>query len=877
MKLLIINGSSLMSCVYFQKDPCILNHNKEPIGTIIAFLDLMIHLQEEIQADGICICFDGSVSNFRQEMHPEYLSRSQCLTEYREEQMSPLKEILCAMNLPYYSAEGWEADDVMASIANESEKESCTVVIATGEYDAFHLITDQTAVWQFNPMTKKSQIKKMDLAVFQNQYGFPPEYLLDYKSLMGDSSDRISGIMGMRHDIVLPLIQKYHSIENIYEALKDPDETLGLESDILEKIKNGEYIARTSYELAIIRRDIPLQFSIEDTILKEKDLSSLSPALQKLEFFDIMEQLAFACMKDDSLSLCPWKEITTQDEVESFLNDCAASNWIAVETLPNLSGIAVATEKLCGICFEHAFLGYNEFLHKLFSSPIKMVVHNSKKLYQQLRLENISRDKPILDLEVASYLLSPEDKDFSLLNLLKQYKNIFMDEPCIQEELNRMTSTPNRNMAIAHLSKRVNGIRLLCDTLLGKLKQNSLFSLYHDIELPLVKILDEMESHGILVDKQALESYGEELMEEIRKLEDKIHTLAGEKFNLNSSQQLAHILFEVFELPAEKKTKKGYSTNAQVLKKLQEEHPNVEILNCIIKYKLLSKLHTTYIIGLAKHLDMDNRIRTTFQNTATATGRLSSTEPNLQNIPIRTIEGAKFREMFVAKKENVIIAADYSQMELRILAHLAEDEKMIRNFVNSEDIHSQTASQIYRVNLNEVTKEMRRSAKTMNFGIIYGMSAFSLARESGITTAEAENFIKRYFESYPQIQKYFEAVKKDGKKNGYVRTIFGRKRWLPDLKSGNFSKRMQAERIAQNTPIQGSSADIVKLAMVAVSNKLKEVSPESKLLLQIHDELLIECSELEAPTVSLLVKKEMEQVVELKVPLLVDVRFGSTW
>ncbi len=875
MKLLIINGSSLLNLLYWEYSPDSQWQEEKDTDVIVAFLAHLQQWHKEVQADGICVTFDDTEANFRQKYLPSYRTPSQRLSPQRLAQIAPLKEILTAIDIPCYSQASWESKDVMGTVAKQAEQIGWEVVLVTGEYDAFQLITKQISVWKIIPWNKKQPILKMNLEEFQKKYEFPPTHIPDYKACMGESSERVEGIQGVQQQIILPLIQKYHSIKSIYETLHRSSDSLEVDESVLEKLTLGEEKAKHTYELAVIHCDLPLKLSLE--IIPVPQLSKLPAVLQEMKHFAIMEQLAFAPLQGEVLRQIPWTEIRTKKEAEEFLSRCETGKFLAVHKEKDLCGIAIATENQCGIFLSSTMEDYRSFHREFFKSSRNLVVHNSKILHKQLLHEEIQTNCQIEDLSIAGYLLAPDLKEYPLHSLLKTYKNIAI-EPMARHTLENLDTNPSqRQQALADFACHAQAIHSLYQPMMERLKEHSLEEVYHNIDLPLAKVLAEMEQEGILVDKIALENYGEALLLQKSQLEEEIYDLAGESFNLQSPQQLGRILFETLGLPAEKKTKNGYSTSATVLKKLEKQYPSFEILQSILKYKLLSKLYTTYVQGLLKHIQENQRIHSTFQNISTATGRLSSTEPNLQNIPIRTEQGAKFREMFVAQEGNVILTADYSQMELRIIAHLSQDKNMIHSFLQEEDIHLQTARHIFQVDRSKINQDMRHAAKAINFGILYGMSHKTLAEEIGTSVEEAKSFRSRYFECYPQIQVYLEQIKREGREKGYVSTLFGRVRWLPELKSRNFTKRSQAERMAQNTPSQGSSADIIKLAMIAVSTKLKEQTPKAKLLLQIHDELLVECPQEQQEEIAQMVKKEMEQVCKLTVPLTVQWKISKSW
>lgn len=721
--------------------------------------------------------------------------------------------------------------------------------------------------------------KDMTPDSFREQYGFEPIHMIDLKALMGDSSDNIPGVPGIGEKTAMDLIQKYESIDALYGKLPD----IEAKPAAIRKLTEGEESARHSYWLATIVTDAPLDFKPEDNLVKEPGRAAY-PLFLRLEFTKLIEKFG---LKPEETAAEPKQadftvtveQVTDQAKADELLAVWRQADHVSLLALPDLTGIVVVCKtgedaNLTAELFFEKFSGdWNGLLRALFSEDIKKVSHNVKDLMRTLLENGLPADGFVFDTALAAYLLDATAGSYDLQRLFVAYFNEELPKPLYLEK-EAFSLLGDAAQAEASFDSYATAVDALYDVLAPKLKELDMWELFEIAELPLCRVLAEMELAGCRVDARALAEFGEMLSRRAAELEQNIYDMAGESFNINSPKQLGEILFGKLGLPHGKKTKTGWSTNADVLEKLRYEAP---IVGAVLEYRQLTKLKSTYADGLLKALDPDGRVRTSFQMTVTATGRLSSTEPNLQNIPTRTDLGSEIRRMFVPADGCVLVDADYSQIELRLLAHMAGDEGMREAFLSGGDFHAETAAKVFHVDRADVTPEMRRSAKAVNFGIVYGISAFSLSQDIGVTVAEAKAYMEAYFATFPGVRKYMDDVVEKAKENGYVETLLHRRRDLPELKSSNFNLRSFGERVALNMPVQGTAADVMKLAMVAVRKRLKAEKLQARLVLQVHDELIVECPESEAETVAKLLEEEMEHVVSLSVPLTADAHWGKNW
>lgn len=877
MKLVVIDGNSLINRAFYGIR-MLTTKDGQPTNAVYGFVNILLKLLDEEKPDALCVTFDRKAPTFRHLAYEGYKAQRKGMPDELAAQLPVLKDVLAAMNIPRYELDGWEADDLIGTIAARDTAAGWETVIVTGDKDSLQLVTDSTRVKLVSTRMGQTTTKEMTPETFQETYGFAPIHIVDLKALMGDTSDNIPGVKGIGEKTAMDLIQRYQSVEAIYADVE------GVEAKpaVKKKLAEGEEQARMSYDLATIRCDAPIDFSPEDARRREPDGPALYELFLTLEFNKLIDKMGLsggpAAGRADkpAAGAVRQERVTDRVRMEELVEQWRREPWVAVLALPSLDVVAVAWDggARAALCAADRLEGYNELLRALFSGEIQKVSHNVKDLMHLLLDEGLSTDGFCFDTALAAYLLSPTDGSYELEKLGITYFN--QEFPKAKEYLAPDAFGPLADPAgpaeamCAHAALAAALYRALAP----KLEELDMHELYYGLELPLCPVLAEMERAGMLVDRRALADFGILLDGRIQADEALIYELAGEEFNINSTQQFGRILFDKLGLPPVKKTKTGYSTNADVLEKLRDKHPIVE---AVLDYRQLAKLKSTYVDGLTKVIAADGRIHTSFQNTVTATGRLSSTEPNLQNIPVRTELGAELRKMFVAPAGRVLVDADYSQIELRLLAHIAGDEHMIAAFRAGEDIHTVTASQVFGVPPEQVTHEMRRRAKAVNFGIVYGISDFSLSQDIGVTRAEAKAYMEKYFEKYSGVHAYMTQVVERAKADGYVSTLMGRRRWLPELKSSNFNLRSFGERVALNMPIQGTAADLIKKAMLHVDGRLRREGLEARLVLQVHDELIVECPEGEAEQVQRLLAEEMEHVAELAVPLTAEAHAGKSW
>ena len=877
MKLMVIDGNSLINRAFYGIR-MLTTKDGQPTNAVYGFVNILLKLLDEEKPDALCVTFDRKAPTFRHLAYEGYKAQRKGMPDELAAQLPVLKDVLAAMNIPRYELDGWEADDLIGTIAARDTAAGWETVIVTGDKDSLQLVSDATRVKLVSTRMGQTTTKEMTPETFREAYGFDPVHIVDLKALMGDTSDNIPGVKGIGEKTAMDLIQRYQSVEAIYADVE------GVEAKpaVKKKLAEGEEQARMSYDLATIRCDAPIDFSPEDARRREPDGPALYELFLALEFNKLIDKMGLsggpAAGRADkpAAGAVRQERVTDRVRMEELVEQWRREPWVAVLALPSLDVVAVAWDggARAALCAADRLEGYNELLRALFSGEIQKVSHNVKDLMHLLLDEGLSTDGFCFDTALAAYLLSPTDGSYELEKLGITYFN--QEFPKAKEYLAPDAFGPLADPAgpaeamCAHAALAAALYRALAP----KLEELDMHELYYGLELPLCPVLAEMERAGMLVDRRALADFGILLDGRIQADEALIYELAGEEFNINSTQQFGRILFDKLGLPPVKKTKTGYSTNADVLEKLRDKHPIVE---AVLDYRQLAKLKSTYVDGLTKVIAADGRIHTSFQNTVTATGRLSSTEPNLQNIPVRTELGAELRKMFVAPAGRVLVDADYSQIELRLLAHIAGDEHMIAAFRAGEDIHTVTASQVFGVPPEQVTHEMRRRAKAVNFGIVYGISDFSLSQDIGVTRAEAKAYMEKYFEKYSGVHAYMTQVVERAKADGYVSTLMGRRRWLPELKSSNFNLRSFGERVALNMPIQGTAADLIKKAMLHVDGRLRREGLEARLVLQVHDELIVECPEGEAEQVQRLLAEEMEHVAKLAVPLTAEAHAGKSW
>ena len=878
MKCMVIDGNSIINRAYYGIRPLT---NREGLYThaVFGFLTTLLRLKEEEQPDALCVTFDLHAPTFRHKADEAYKATRKPMPEELRMQVPVLKEVLDALNIPRYELEGWEADDLIGTISRKCEAAGWDCVVVTGDKDSLQLITDRTKVKLVSTRMGQTTTKDMTPETFREQYGFDPIHMIDLKALMGDASDNIPGVPGVGEKTAMDLIQKYGSIEAIYEKLPDID----AKPAAVKKLTAGEDAARHSYWLATIVTDAPLSFDPAENRVQAPGPEAY-PLFLRLEFSKLIEKMNLRPEEAAPAETAPdvtvtVECVTAEEQARKLLDLFRKADHVTVLALPDLSGViadcgtGVDTALSAEFFFERYTGDWNALLNALFAGNIKKVSHNVKDLTRTLLENGLNAEGFIFDTALAAYLADATSGKYEIGQLFAAYFHTELVKPAYLDP-DAFSLLGDTAGAEASFHSYTAAVEALYGVLAPRLKELNLEELYHTAELPLCRVLAEMELAGCRADKGALVSFGEMLSEKADALEQDIYNMAGEEFNINSPKQLGEILFGKLGLPHGKKTKTGWSTNADVLEKLRYEVP---IVGAVLEYRQYTKLKSTYAEGLLKAMDPDGRIRTRFQMTVTDTGRLSSREPNLQNIPTRTDLGSEIRKMFIPAEGCVLVDADYSQIELRLLAHISGDTAMQAAFTSGADIHTATAAQVFHVDPADVTHEMRRRAKAVNFGIVYGISAFSLSQDIGVTVAEAKAYMEAYFATFPGVRKYMDDVVAQAKERGYVETLFHRRRDLPEIKSSNFNMRSFGERVALNMPIQGTAADIMKLAMVAVETRLKAELPEAKLVLQVHDELIVECPEGQAAAAAKLLEEEMEQVAHLSVPLTAEAHWGRNW
>ena len=877
MKLMVIDGNSIINRAYYGIRP-LTTRDGLCTNAVFGFLTTLLRLKEEEQPDAVCVTFDVHAPTFRHTADAAYKATRKPMPEELRVQVPVLKEVLDALNIPRYELAGWEADDLIGTISRRCEAADWDCVVVTGDKDSLQLITGRTKVKLVSTRMGKTTTKDMTEAAFREEYGFDPIHMIDLKALMGDSSDNIPGVPGIGEKTAMTLVQQYESIGALYEKMPDVE----AKPAALRKLAEGEESARHSYWLATIVTDAPLEFDPEQNRVRAPGEGAY-PLFLRLEFTRLIEKFGLtpateAAAPAGQKQAVRVNRVETAGEAEALLALWREADHVSLLTAMELHALAVACRTGEGLTvstflFECYQGDWNALLKAVFSADVKKVSHNVKDLMRLALDAGLPAEGFCFDTALAAYLLDATAGSYDLSRLFVSYYNEELPKP-VYLDADAFSLLGDGAAAEESLARHTAAVDALYGTLGEKLRGQGMWELYETAELPLCRVLAEMERTGCRVDAGALSAFGSALSQRISHMEKQIYDMAGETFNINSPKQLGQILFEKLGLPHGKKTKTGWSTNADVLEGLRYEAP---IVAAVLEYRQYAKLKSTYADGLLKAIDPDGRVRTSFQMTVTATGRLSSTEPNLQNIPTRTDLGSEIRRMFVPEEGCVLVDADYSQIELRLLAHIAGDEAMRSAFVSGQDIHTATAAQVFHVPVEEVTPEMRRSAKAVNFGIVYGISAFSLSQDIGVSVAEAKAYMEAYFNTFPGVRAYMSAVVEQAKEKGYVETIFHRRRDLPELKSSKFNLRSFGERVALNMPIQGTAADVMKLAMVAVWKRLKAEGLGARLVLQVHDELIVECPEAEAGTVARLLEEEMEQVVALSVPLTAEAHWGKNW
>lgn len=838
MRLLTIDGNSILNRAYYGIR-LLSNSKGQYTNAILGFINIYLKTIDEVQPDHVAIAFDLPAPTFRHKAYSEYKAQRKGMPDELAMQLKPLKELLTYLGITIIEKEGYEADDIIGTLTAICTECGYECYVATGDKDSFQLINSNVTVRLAS--TKETKIYTPERIM--EEFGVKPRDLIEVKGLMGDASDNIPGIKGIGEKTALPLIKEHGTLENLYDALS----SIKLTPSLRKKLEEGRDDAFLSRMLSTIDLDVPIERDLDAYKIGEVQDVKAVALLRNLEMFSTIKRLG---LSDTSVPVIkeenkPQLKATFHDSLDIatlISNDNTIDIILDGDTLLiNTDGNIYSLTKTANIL-------------EVLESDLPKRTYNAKTMHK-FAFDNDSKlNNVVFDISLAGYLLNPTSTDYSIDRLCSEWNIHFKSDNDEQWEIAVMPE--------------------LCDVLDKEIEQVGMRHLLDKIELPLAEVLASMEVEGIEIDEAGIKKFGKALKEDITRIENEIHELAGRDFNVSSPKQLSEILFDELGLPPKKKTKSGYSTNAEVLEQLRNEHP---IIGLVLEYRQLTKLNSTYVDGILKVVHDDGRIHSFFRQTETRTGRISSTEPNMQNIPVRTELGRNMRKFFISKKGYLLLDADYSQIELRVLADISNDDTMIQAFNDGEDIHAITASQVFGIPLALVDPQMRNAAKAVNFGIVYGIGPYSLSQDIGVSVAEADRYIKGYLSKYHGVRDYMEDTVTKGKEQGYVTTMFGRRRYIPELKSKNKIQQALGKRIAMNTPIQGSAADIIKIAMVNVYRKLKEENLDAKLILQVHDELIVEASESDSQRASEILREEMQNAAVLKAPLVADVNIGKSW
>lgn len=855
MKILLIDGHSILNRAFYGV-PLLTNYEGIHTNAVYGFINIMLKALEDEQANCIAVAFDLKAPTFRHKMFTEYKGTRKPMPAELHEQVPVIKDVLAAMGIPVITMEGYEADDILGTLAKRSQKEGYEVSILSGDRDLLQLADEHIKIRLPKTIKGKTEIENYFPEDVVAKYMVTPEEFIDLKALMGDTSDNIPGVPGIGEKTATAIITKYHSIENAYEHVEELTPT---------KAKNNLSVhydlAVMSKKLATIEINAPVDFDIKNAEIDNLFTEAAFELFKRYELKSLLKKFDSDSFVKTDYFAPEINQVSDFDALEQLANEIRKLGYAGLS-------LSVSEGKLdaCAFCIPNGIYyvpceGFitEGYIIETLNDISQVAEFNVINLKEKLDFINPVMNDKIHDVALMAYLINPLKSEYNYENLGKEYL-----------ELN-FKDNPEKKDALAYEA------HVACyayDVLYNKLVESDMLKVYTEIELPLVYVLKSMENNGIRVNKEALKQYGNELSEKIAVYENRIYEQAGERFNINSPKQLGEILFEKMGLPSGKKTKTGYSTSADVLEKLAAEYPFV---NDILEYRTLAKLKSTYADGLYDYIDEDDRIRSTFNQMITATGRISSTEPNLQNIPIRMEIGRKIRKVFIPNNGYSFMDADYSQIELRLLAHMSGDENLITAYNEDSDIHRITASKVFNVPLSEVTSTQRSNAKAVNFGIVYGISSYGLSQDLSISRNEAKEYIESYFKTYPGIKTYLDGIVADAKEKGYATTLFGRRRPVPELASSNFMQRQFGERIAMNSPLQGTAADIIKIAMINVYKRIEKEELKSKLILQVHDELLIEVANGEEEAIKLILKEEMSNAASLRVNLEVYINSGKDW
>ncbi len=908
-RLIVVDGNSIMNRAFYgiMGSKMLMTKDGTYTNAVYGFLAIIFKVIDELQPDYIAVAFDLKAPTARHKMYDGYKANRKGMPNELAEQMPIIKDILKCMNITIIEKEGYEADDVLGTLARIGEQQGLEVTILSGDRDTFQLATDKVTIRIPRTKAGKTEVDNFDRNKVLEIYGVEPKQLIEVKGLQGDASDNIPGVPGVGEKTALNLIKEYSSIEDLYKSIENGTATV--KGKLKENLINNKDLAELSKFLGTINVEVPINEKIEELKVKEWNNEEILNIFKELNFNRFIDRFNLNNFqeKKQTKNLFEIKDIDTnnKEEMSNIISIIQKqgkliyyfgkkidknSNNIVKKQINSINILNKENEEVYYIKIKD-FANFLETFKSVFESEkIEKYGFSISEDYVLLMENNVHLSKIIYDAEIAGYVLNPTNKP-TMQNLASEYLNIDIDELILNnsgieeknenKQINLFDTLSNSNEEHEHdCDKFKNALYAYCignlsNITLEKLKEINSIDLFNNIEMPLVEVLSQMQVNGMYVDKNELIQIGNKLKEKLDILTSEIHELAGENFNINSTQQLGKILFEKLKLPIIKKTKTGYSTDVDILEKLKNEHP---IIEKILEYRSLMKLNSTYVEGLLPYINKKtNRIHSFFHQTITATGRISSTEPNLQNIPTRIELGKQLRKVFKPREGYIYIDADYSQVELRVLAHISKDENMMQAFLHDEDVHKQAASKVLGIPIEEVTKEQRSSAKAVNFGIVYGISDFGLSEQLGISRKEAKNYIEQYLEKYSGIQKFMNDIVEEAKEKGYVETLFHRRRYIPELKSNNYMVRQFGARAAMNTPIQGTAADIMKIAMITTYKKLREMNLDAQIVLQVHDELILECNINQKDIVAKLLKESMENAIKMDVPLKVETSEAINW
>lgn len=841
MKLLVVDGNSILNRAFYGIR-LLTTKDGQFTNAIYGFLTMLLKIQEDVTPDAVAIAFDLKAPTFRHKAYDGYKSNRKGMPEELHQQLQPLKDLLTLLGYTIITKEGYEADDILGTLSHTCKVNGDECVLATGDRDSLQLINDKVTVRLASTKGGKANAILYDEKKIMDDYGVTPRQLIEIKAIQGDSSDCIPGIPGIGPKGAGDLIQRFNNLDYIYENLDSIDIKDGMRKKLREN-KDSAYMSRM---LGEIKLDIPIDTDINHYLVNCTQPDEASRMMAKLELFSLIDK--FKLKEVESV------EETPKEKKKYSLNEKNTIDLSGKELYIYSNSKSKGDIDYLYIIEENEIIKTTD-VDTVLKSENKKYVYSSKELFAYADKTSFEIKNLVFDITLASYLLNPNSSSYDIDKLNGEYE---------------VETYDGEDEFLCNIAPMID----LCNILEKKIEQCNQKKLLNEIEIPLSNVLARMENLGFAVDKQGIEDFGKMLKENIENLKSEIYNSVGREFNINSPKQLGVALFEDLALPCKKKTKSGYSTSADVLESLKNQHP---VVSMVLQYRTLSKLNSTYCEGLLKVIGDDGRIHSSFNQTETRTGRISSTEPNLQNIPVRTELGREMRKFFTAREGWVLVDADYSQIELRVLADISGDKNMIDAFKNNQDIHAITASQVFNMPLDFVTGEMRSRAKAVNFGIVYGIGAYSLAKDIGVTNKEAKNYIESYLKHYSGIDKYMHDVVEKAKDTGYVETVFGRRRYLPELSASNGMTRAFGERVARNAPIQGTAADIIKIAMIKVDKRLTEENLEARLVLQVHDELIVECPSHESMRVAMILQEEMEKAVSLSVPLVADSAVGKTW